>query len=200
VRQVPLGIAQRADIMVRVPDGAAPVLARCEGRTLQTGVILRPSGATVARLPNDNTETGPVVGLAQEMQLRAREPLPVRRVDRSVPVDLVGYMATYDWGMAINHMAGAPATVKRGERVELVMRNTTMMAHPMHLHGHNFQVTEIGGIAIAGAVRDSVLVPPMATVKVVFDADNPGLWAYHCHNLYHMEAGMFATVVYEGFT
>jgi FtsP/CotA-like multicopper oxidase with cupredoxin domain len=37
-------------------------------------------------------------------------------------------------------------------------------------------------------------------VKVVFDADNPGLWAYHCHNLYHMEAGMFSTVVYEGFS
>jgi len=117
-----------------------------------------------------------------------------------VPVDLVGNMATYSWGMAINHMGGAPATVKRGERVELVMHNTTMMAHPMHLHGHNFQVTEIGGMKVAGAVRDSVLVPPMATVKVVFDADNPGLWAYHCHNLYHMEAGMFATVVYEGFS
>ena len=200
VRQVPLGIAQRADIMVRVADGAVPVLARCEGRTLQTGVILRPSGAAVSKLSNDNAEAGPVVGPNQEMQLRAREPLPTRPVDRSVPVDLVGNMATYSWGMAINHMGGAPATVKRGERVELVMHNTTMMAHPMHLHGHNFQVTEIGGMKVPGAVRDSVLVPPMATVKVVFDADNPGLWAYHCHNLYHMEAGMFATVVYEGFS
>ena len=51
----------------------------------------------------------------------------------------------------------------------------------------------------AGAVRDVILVPPRTTVKVVFDADNPGLWAYHCHNLYHMAAGMFATVVYRGF-
>lgn len=198
VRQVPLGIAQRADIVVRVAD-TAPVLARCEGRTLQTGIVLRPSGAAVAKLANDNAEAGPVVAPAQEMELRAREPLSSRPVDRSVPVDLVGDMASYSWGLAINHMGGAPATVKRGERVELVMRNTTMMAHPMHLHGHNFQVTEIGGKAFAGAVRDSVLVPPMATVKVVFDADNPGLWAFHCHNLYHMEAGMFATVVYEGF-
>jgi FtsP/CotA-like multicopper oxidase with cupredoxin domain len=97
-------------------------------------------------------------------------------------------------------MASAPVTVKRGERVELAMRNTTMMAHPMHLHGHNFQVTEINGQPFSGAVRDSVLVPPQAMVKVVFDADNPGLWAYHCHNLYHMEAGMFTTVVYEGFS
>jgi FtsP/CotA-like multicopper oxidase with cupredoxin domain len=199
VRQVPLGIAQRADIMVRVAD-TLTALARCEGRTLQTGVILRPPGAAVAKVANDNAEAGPVVGLAQEMMLRAKEPLPAMPVDRSVPVDLVGNMASYSWGMTINHMGGAPVTVKRGERVELVMRNTTMMAHPMHLHGHNFQVTEIGGMKIVGAVRDSVLVPPMATVKVVFDADNPGFWAYHCHNLYHMEAGMFATVVYEGFS
>jgi FtsP/CotA-like multicopper oxidase with cupredoxin domain len=199
VRQVPLGIAQRADILVRVAD-TAPVLARCEGRTLQTGVVLRPTGSAVAKLTNENAEAGPVVGLAQEMQLRAREPLADRPVDRSVPVDLVGSMASYRWGMTINHLAGAPVTVKRGERVELAMRNTTMMAHPMHLHGHNFQVTEIDGKAIRGAVRDSVLVPSMVTVKVVFDADNPGLWAYHCHNLYHMEAGMFATAVYEGFS
>ena len=199
VRQVPLGIAQRADILVRVAD-TAPVLARCEGRTLQTGVVLRPTGSAVAKLTNENAEAGPVVGLAQEIQLRAREPLADRPVDRSVPVDLIGNMASYSWGMTVNHLAGAPVTVKRGERVELAMRNSTMMAHPMHLHGHNFQVTEIDGKAIRGAVRDSMLVPPMAAVKVVFDADNPGLWAYHCHNLYHMEAGMFATVVYEGFS
>jgi FtsP/CotA-like multicopper oxidase with cupredoxin domain len=49
-------------------------------------------------------------------------------------------------------------------------------------------------------VRDTVLVPPRTTVKVAFDADNPGLWAYHCHNLYHLAAGMFTTVVYEGFS
>ena len=134
------------------------------------------------------------------MQLRASEPLPTRPVDRAVPVDLTGTMTGYVWGMQVHGMGGAPVTVKRGERVELAMRNTTMMAHPMHLHGHNFQVTEINGQRFPGAVRDSVLVPPMTTVKVVFDADNPGLWAYHCHNLYHMEAGMFTTVVYEGFS
>jgi FtsP/CotA-like multicopper oxidase with cupredoxin domain len=117
-----------------------------------------------------------------------------------VPVDLTGTMMGYVWGMQVHGMGGAPVTIKRGERVELVMRNTTMMAHPMHLHGHNFQVSEINGQRFPGAVRDTLLVPPMATVKVVFDADNPGLWAYHCHNLYHMEAGMFTTVVYEGFS
>jgi FtsP/CotA-like multicopper oxidase with cupredoxin domain len=199
-RQFPLAVAQRADLLVRVVDQAVPVLARGEGRTLQTGVILRPPGAGVAKIANDGMMAAPALGLEQEMQIRPTEPLPTRTVDRSVPVDLVGTMAGYVWGMQVHGLGGAPVTVKRGERVELVMRNTTMMAHPMHLHGHNFQVSEINGQKLSGAVRDSVLVPPMLTVKVVFDADNPGLWAYHCHNLYHMEAGMFTTVVYEGFS
>ena len=48
------------------------------------------------------------------------------------------------------------------------------MAHPIHLHGHHFQVVGLGGTAIPGAVRDTVLVPAMGSVRVAFDADNPG--------------------------
>jgi FtsP/CotA-like multicopper oxidase with cupredoxin domain len=102
-------------------------------------------------------------------------------------------------GMRIHGMTGLPGTVKRGERVEIVFKNTTMMSHPMHLHGHVFQVVKINERDIPGAIRDTILVPPKATVKVVFDADNPGLWAFHCHNLYHMAAGMFSTLVYRQF-
>ena len=129
----------------------------------------------------------------------ASQPFPARPIDNSIPVDLTGTMMGYIWGMSVHDQGGMPATIAKGQRVELVMRNRTMMAHPMHLHGHLFQVTEINGKPLQGAVRDSVLVGPNATVKVIFDADNPGLWAFHCHNLYHMAAGMFATVVYRGF-
>ena len=76
-------------------------------------------------------------------------------------------MAGYIWGMEVNGLAGVPVTVAKGERVELVMRNTTMMSHPMHLHGHSFQVTEINGQSFPGAMRDTVLVTPRSTVKVV---------------------------------
>ena len=86
--------------------------------------------------------------------------------------------------------------VAKGERVELVMTNKTQMPHPMHLHGHTFQVVEIDGKRIAGARRDTVLVRPNRRVVVAFDADNPGHWAFHCHLLYHMESGMFATIQY----
>jgi FtsP/CotA-like multicopper oxidase with cupredoxin domain len=71
-----------------------------------------------------------------------------------------------------------------------------MMPHPMHLHGHVFQVVEIDGHRFPGAMRDTVLVPPAKRVVVEFDADNPGTWAFHCHLLYHMDAGMFQTVHY----
>jgi FtsP/CotA-like multicopper oxidase with cupredoxin domain len=202
LRMLPLAIAQRADVMIRMPDDgrAIPVVARGEGRTLQTGVILRPVGAAVKKVPTNGAMAAPALGLALEKELRAAAPLANRPVDRSVPVDLTGNMAAYVWGIGIHGLEALPVTVDKGERVELAMRNTTMMSHPMHLHGHSFQVVEIDGQRLSGAMRDTVLVPPQTTIKVAFDADNPGMWAFHCHNLYHMQAGMFATLVYRGFS
>jgi FtsP/CotA-like multicopper oxidase with cupredoxin domain len=94
-RQFPLAVAQRADIILRMPayGSAVPVLARGEGPLLQTGVVLRPPGAAVAKIPSEGAEAAPVVELAQELLLRATQPLPARPVDRSVPVDLTGTMA-----------------------------------------------------------------------------------------------------------
>jgi FtsP/CotA-like multicopper oxidase with cupredoxin domain len=80
--------------------------------------------------------------------------------------------------------------------VELAVTNQTMMSHPVHLHGHSFQVVAIDGHRFPGAVRNTVLVPPKTTVTVAFDADNPGWWPLHCHLLYHQYAGMFATLRY----
>jgi FtsP/CotA-like multicopper oxidase with cupredoxin domain len=197
----PLAVAQRADIMLRMPsDGrAVAIVALGEGRKLRAGVVLRPPGANVAKMSATTDAQGPQVLLDQELRLKASVPLPAKAVDRSIPVDLTGNMQGYVWGMPIHDTGGLPAVVERGERVELVIRNTTPMAHPMHLHGHLFQVSEIDGTNVAGAMRDTIHLPPKASVKVVFDADNPGLCAFHCHNLYHKEAGMFATLVYGGF-
>jgi FtsP/CotA-like multicopper oxidase with cupredoxin domain len=70
----------------------------------------------------------------------------------------------------------------------------------MHLHGHHFQVIAINGIAFAGALRDTVLVPARGSVRIAFDADNPGRWLFHCHNVYHMASGMMTEIAYAGFT
>jgi FtsP/CotA-like multicopper oxidase with cupredoxin domain len=72
------------------------------------------------------------------------------------------------------------------------------MAHPIHLHGHVFQVVAIDGRPLRDAVRDTVLVSPSSRVRIAFEADNPGRWAFHCHNLYHMEAGMMTEFRYQG--
>jgi FtsP/CotA-like multicopper oxidase with cupredoxin domain len=88
--------------------------------------------------------------------------------------------------------------IATGQRVAIEMVNHSMMAHPMHLHGHAFQVMALNGAPFAGAVRDTVLVPPMGSVTIAFDADNPGRWAFHCHNLYHMMTGMMTEVRYPG--
>lgn len=102
--------------------------------------------------------------------------------------------------MSINNIAWSerlpPIILKSGERAELVITNRTMMSHPMHLHGHRFQVVEIDGVRLNGAVRDTVLVPPGRRVVVAFDADNPGRWAFHCHLLYHAQAGIFTSFQY----
>jgi FtsP/CotA-like multicopper oxidase with cupredoxin domain len=76
------------------------------------------------------------------------------------------------------------------------MKNTTMMSHPMHLHGTSFQVVAINNQRFSGALRDTVMVPPQTTVTVAFDATNAGRWAFHCHNAYHQEAGMMTSVDY----
>jgi FtsP/CotA-like multicopper oxidase with cupredoxin domain len=107
-------------------------------------------------------------------------------------------MSGYVWGLnGATYPDVPPLRVALGERVEIAMANKTMMSHPMHLHGHFFQVVAVDGKRFPGAVRDTVLVPPMTTVTIAFDADNPGRWVFHCHNLYHMESGMMTTVEYD---
>ena len=64
------------------------------------------------------------------------------------------------------------------------------------LHGHPFQVVEINGFEWSGPVRDTVLVPPLGDVTIAFDANNPGRWPFHCHNLYHQATGMMTEIVY----
>jgi len=199
-RRFPIAVAQRLDIRLTLPRAPAahPVLAILEGERAQTGVILRAGDAPVARVPTQADAASPALTLTLEARLRALVPLAPRKADRVHLVDLTGSMENYVWSIngVVWNKDVPPLAVARGERVELVLHNRTPMPHPMHLHGHTFQVVEIGGRRFAGAMRDTVLVPPRTRVVVAFDADNPGWWAFHCHLLYHMDAGMFTTVRY----
>ncbi|MCD2185448.1 multicopper oxidase family protein [Rhizobium sp. GN54] len=192
----PISMGQRLDIRLHLPpgSGAFPILALREGAKEQTGVILATADANVSKVSAITADSGPVLDLSLEETLRAAQPLAQRAPDRTYSLTLSGDMASYVWEIG---SADGPMKVTTGNRVELVMRNMSMMAHPMHLHGHHFQVLRVNGKRINGAVRDTVLVPPMAEVAIQFDASNSGRWPFHCHHLYHMATGMMSFVTYD---
>ncbi|MFM8745474.1 MAG: multicopper oxidase family protein [Aestuariivirga sp.] len=194
----PLAVAQRADVRLTMPaaGGAFPVLFRPEGVAARTGIVLASPGAAVARVAEEG-EAPPPLNLSQELLYRAVAKLRDEPVNRTEMLMLTGGGPDYSWGLNGKPMMHETLfTVREGERIAVMMHNMTGMAHPMHLHGHYFKVMAIGGTAIDGAIRDVVLVPPMETVTVAFDADNPGSWAFHCHHLYHMNAGMMGAIAY----
>jgi FtsP/CotA-like multicopper oxidase with cupredoxin domain len=201
----PLAIAQRMDLRVQLPrEGAFPILALREGATEQAGIILTTPGASVKKLPTKNSAPAGRLTLDMESRLIAANPLAAKPIDRSFDLRLQGNMARYEW--PINGVIfdvekprgqAAQVKVKRGQRVAVKFINETGMSHPMHLHGHSFQVIEIDGKPMKGALRDTVLVPGKTSVTVAFDANNPGTWYLHCHVLWHLAAGMATLVQYE---
>lgn len=195
----PLAMAQRLDILIDLPPaGAFPILARLEGDGRQTGIVLSTAGAQILRIP-DSAQTAPPVDHSLEARLEAMAPLQERRADIVRTIALGGGMKPYAWSMNGEYWPRiTPLMLEQGQRVEIELVNRTMMAHPIHLHGHTFQVIAIDQRPIRGAVRDTVPVMPMGSVRIAFDADNPGRWAFHCHNLYHMVTGMMTEFRYKG--
>ncbi len=129
--------------------------------------------------------------------LRAVSPttLPAGPV-RPFTLALQGNMARYVW--SINgqvYPKTDPLLIREGERVQIEMRNETAMWHPMHLHGHFFRVLQ--GAGAQAPLKHTVNVAPRETIRIEFTADNPGRWIFHCHNLYHFEAGMARVFEYE---
>jgi FtsP/CotA-like multicopper oxidase with cupredoxin domain len=195
----PLAIAQRLDLRVTVPAGAViPVFAQREGDTARTGIVLAAPDAPVSKIDGAAKEAAPPADLSLERRLRALTPLPARPVDNALTMLLTGTMAPYAWSIdGRNWGDHIPLRVKQGQRVSIKIVNKTMMAHPMHLHGHHFQIVALDGVPLGGALRDTILVMPEATVDLIFDADNPGRWLFHCHNLMHMATGMMTEVAYD---
>jgi FtsP/CotA-like multicopper oxidase with cupredoxin domain len=196
--RLPLAIAQRLDVLIDLPgNGSCPIFAQVEGKRARTGIVLAASGAPVSRLAEEAGENAPPVDLSLEHRLEAVTPLAPRAPDATHRMILAGAMAPYAWSLNGEYWPNVtPLMVAPGQRVTIEMVNHTMMPHPMHVHGHAFQVVAINGAPLAGAVRDTVLIPPMGSVTIAFDADNPGRWAFHCHNLYHMMTGMITEVRY----
>ncbi len=117
--------------------------------------------------------------------LHAVDPLSLSgRPDRTFDLTLSRGGGSYTWTIDGQVYPDAdPLRINRGDHVRVRMTNHSPVPHPMHLHGHFFKFSDL--------VKDTVLVPGhMGSVTFDFRADNPGDWLFHCHNLYHLEAGM----------
>ncbi len=121
-------------------------------------------------------------------------PLDAREPGREIELHLTGNMERYMWSFdGVKFSDAKPVHFRRGERLRIVLVNDTMMNHPIHLHG---MWSELENPAGQFQVRkQTVNVQPAQRISYAVTADNPGRWAYHCHMLYHMEAGMFREVV-----
>jgi iron transport multicopper oxidase len=110
-----------------------------------------------------------------------------------------GSMDPATYGPGIN-----PWVIKSGEVVQIHMENPHMYPHPMHLHGHVFQVVATGNGSWDGdesslprvpLKRDGFVVPAFGYAVIRFKADNPGVWFFHCHIDFHLVGGMAATII-----
>ncbi len=169
-----------------------PAGAKMDGQVGVDNVAMMP----VSRLgdPGDGLEHNGRRVLTYAM-LRAREPgADPRPPSREITLHLTGNMQRYMWGFDGKKFSQAePIRLKRGERVRFTLVNDTMMEHPIHLHGLWSELEN--GQGEHRPYKHTVIVKPGEKLSYLVTADSPGAWAYHCHLLYHMEMGMFRTVV-----
>jgi CopA family copper-resistance protein len=117
-----------------------------------------------------------------------------RGAAREIDLRLTGNMQRFIWGFDGRKFSESqPVQFHHGERLRIVLRNDTMMAHPIHLHGMFGELEAPNGEVLVR--KHTFVVQPGKQLSYLVTADNPGRWAYHCHLLYHMEAGMFREVV-----
>jgi FtsP/CotA-like multicopper oxidase with cupredoxin domain len=198
VDAVPLGVGERADV-----EFLAASPGRWQLGSIASGQADRGLGVDVVY---QGHETDPVqypalsdVAVAGYSAMTGG-PLPTTKADRSYELVLSGGMMGRPGVWTINgrtYPDTEPLTVRRGERVRIRIINRSMEDHPIHLHGHSFQIVAIGDRPVAGPFKDTVTLGHMDSYDIEFVADNPGRWLLHCHNLDHMMGGMMTELRYQ---
>jgi CopA family copper-resistance protein len=121
-------------------------------------------------------------------------PIDAREPGREIELHLTGNMERFMWSFdGVKFSDAKPVHLNTGERVRIVLVNDTMMNHPIHLHGMWSELENPDGQFQVR--KHTINVQPAQRIAYAVSADNPGRWAYHCHMLFHMEAGMFREVV-----
>lgn len=190
-----IGMGERYDVVVTARDGVFPLVAVAEGKDASTRAVLVTAEGSTPPPDYAPPELQGRLGTVSSFTATPDATFDSAAADAELPVELGGSMATYDWTINGRTFANAqPLTVREGQRVAMTFRNSSMMWHPMHLHGHTFQV--LGDDGRPGARKDTLIVLPMQRQRVIFAADNPGVWMLHCHNTYHQEGGMMTSLSY----
>ncbi|WP_327108113.1 multicopper oxidase family protein [Nonomuraea glycinis] len=190
-----IGMGERYDFVTTLDAGAFPLMATAEGKRGRAFAVVRTTHG--ARTPSPD---GKVPELQRQM-LKYQD-LQAERADHLPPPSRT---VTVTLGLRMRHggnqwmmngrLANDPMRLRvdRGETIRIVLHNDTHMWHPMHLHGHTFQVrTSDRG----GPRKDTVNVMPRKRVNIDVHADNPGEWMFHCHTLIHQEQGMMGILGY----
>ena len=174
---------------------------------LPADVEVGPGVDMVAPMPMDRMDF-PGLGLdtvshrvLRYTDLRARRMNPHREIDREMEIHLTGNMERYMWsfdGRKFTAVTDDPIRFGYDERVRVKLVNQTMMAHPIHLHGHFFELVN-GADHMHQPLKHTVVVQPGGTATFDLTANEPGDWAFHCHLLYHMHAGMMQVVTVRPF-
>ncbi|WP_327088509.1 multicopper oxidase family protein [Nonomuraea sp. NBC_01738] len=186
-----IGMGERYDVLVTLQDGVFPLVALAEGKKALARALVRTGGDRTPPPALRPRELDGKILTYDDLRPHDSVRLTPKQPDRTVKLELSGTMTAYDW--AINGRKYNPkiiAPVRSGERVRLSFVNRTAMWHPMHLHGHTFALP-------GGARKDTAIVLPKQRLDVDFDADNPGIWMVHCHNVYHQESGMMTLLGYD---
>jgi FtsP/CotA-like multicopper oxidase with cupredoxin domain len=199
-RALLLGMAERYDVLVTLKDGVFPLVAYAEGKNATALAVVRTgTGPMPAPGVRPAELAGVLRGYGKLRPLPSAVP-PRRHPDVVSRQQLTGNMGAYSWGFngrsdPMGDSFLGPSyprlvTARPGKRLRITWVNTTKMFHPMHIHGHTFQVNG------TGPLKDTVNVLPGHTVTCDFDTSNPGQWMTHCHNVYHEQAGMMGIVGY----
>ncbi|GAA0642066.1 multicopper oxidase MmcO [Streptomyces sp. NBRC 14336] len=191
-----IGMGERYDVLVTLGDGVFPLVALAEGKNATGMALVRTASGSAPKPTVRPKELNGRILTASELRAAADVRLSPKKVDRVHRVELTGGMDKYNWAINgkafdMHDPAASPLTIEEGQRVRLDFVNTTEMWHPMHLHGHTYQLGD------SGPRKDTSIVLPKKKLSVIFDADNPGQWMLHCHNAYHGEVGMMAVVAYQ---
>ncbi len=195
VDAVLMGMGERYDVIVTAADGVFPLVAMAEGKNALARALLTTGAGTAPDPAFQPSELTKRIGTVDMFTATPDVDLGPVKPGTALSVDLDGDMMHYNW--AINDQpfsTGTPLQIKQGQRAVMTFNNTTTMWHPMHLHGHTFQIIRPDGSR--GARKDTTIVLPDQKTSVVLVADNPGIWLLHCHNTYHQEAGMMTSLNY----